>query len=212
MEFPSQLLQLAISHGVPQFINTGTYFQYAPDPLPIKETNQLLPFNEYAKTKIEFSNVLRHYSQQISIQDLTLFSPYGPRDNDKLIMYIVKNIVQGNVLELSEGFQKIDLVYVEDVAISIYKCILSDMSNAPGYTNLNIASGSPASVRDVVSLVEEITGLTGQKNWGPPSENDYPIVYGDIEKAKRLIGWGPKVNLRMGLTKTLDFVKGVLPR
>ena len=122
----------------------------------MSEDNDLLPFNEYAKTKIAFAQLLKASAADIKVMDLIIFSPYGPRDNDKLVTYVIKKAIRRDLIDLSEGLQKIDLTYVKDIACAYLKAIKYLDKGANGYTDVCIASGFPVSVRELVSLVEEV--------------------------------------------------------
>ena len=73
IDFPRKLLELAIKNNVKKFVNTSTYFQYSPHHLPLSEDNDLLPFNEYAKTKIAFAQLLKASAADIKVMDLIIF-------------------------------------------------------------------------------------------------------------------------------------------
>ena len=205
IDFPKKLLKLAIKNNVKKFVNTSTYFQYSPHNLPLSEGNDLLPFNEYAKTKIAFAQLLKASAADIKVMDLIIFSPYGPRDNDKLVTYVIKKAIGRDLIDLSEGLQKIDLTYVKDIACAYLKAIKYLDKGANGYTDVCIASGFPVSVRELVSLVEEVGNTELKKRWGDRAVKDYPVVFGDTEKAKTMLGWSAVTSLKVGLKETIDF-------
>lgn len=76
--FPTQIAQLAVSHGVKYFINTGSFFEYDFTDAPLTEQSREKAFNLYASTKLAFNSVLRYYTEQYDFRALTLrlFSPY----------------------------------------------------------------------------------------------------------------------------------------
>ena len=94
--FPVQLLELALKFDVRSFINTGTFFEYAHDSLPIHENSNEKPYNFYATTKIAFENILKSYSKNgFKSITLKLFSPYGPFDNEeKIIPLLIKHAIK----------------------------------------------------------------------------------------------------------------------
>ena len=207
VNFAKSLLTLSVENRVKKFINASSYFQYAPTPLPMTELNEHLPYNEYAKTKTIFQNFLRTWSGKINIYDFIIFSPYGPNDNDKLVMHVIKKALRNEPVILSEGLQKIDLIYVKDIAAAFLKAIRM-ASNPDGcYHDINLAGGKPLSVREIVSLIEELETATLEKKWGAPSASDYPLVFGDISKADELIGWKPTTHIKQGLTETIEHCK-----
>lgn len=205
--FPSELLVQGAKYGVSQFINTGTYFEYDCSVQPVSESANLKPFNYYAATKTAFEGILKSYSEALKISTLRLFSPYGAKDNNKLIPMLIKKGFSGEKISLSEGFQKIDPIYVDDIVSAYLRCIdLAD--NETGYDVFNIGSGQSNSIRDIVSVIEEKLGRSLSVEWGEKSLNDYECVYADTAKARKYLGWTPVYSLSQGVEKTIEYYRG----
>jgi len=209
--FPAELLELGVKAGVKAFINTGTFFEYDCSVLPVKEDALIKPFNLYARTKLAFECILQTYADQIMINTLRLFSPYGEKDNDKLIPMIIKKGLAGEKIELSEGFQKLDFIYCGDVVRAYLKALLriENLEVENEYQVFNIGSSTPMSVREVVSIIEQNLGRNLDKVWGESSSSDIPIVFADITKAKKMLGWNPEKSLDQGIKKTLAYYSKV---
>jgi len=203
--FPLQLIETGLRKNLKLFVNTGTYFEYDCTELPVRETAAIKPFNLYARTKLAFESMLESYASQISVRTFRLFSPYGEKDNKKLIPYIIQSAVNHEPLKLSEGLQKLDFVYVTDIVDAYLKVIESVNENASKYEVFNIGSGVAISVREVVSLVEQQLGESINKSWGDPSIVDYPLVVADVSKAKKLLGWSPKISMRQGIANIFEY-------
>ncbi len=94
VDLPTQICQLCATYGVRYFINTGSFFEYDFADAPITEDSREKAFNLYASTKQAFNSVLKYYTEQYDFQSLTirLFSPYGPRDNEKLISVAIRSL------------------------------------------------------------------------------------------------------------------------
>jgi len=93
--FPSEVLIQGIKHGLKHFINTGSYFEYDCSAQPVIESATLKPFNYYASTKIAFDSILKSYSKTLKASTMRLFSPYGEKDNNKLIPMLIKKALSG---------------------------------------------------------------------------------------------------------------------
>ena len=205
--FPTKLLDLAVAHGTKSFINTGTFFEYDPSILPISEANTIKTFNLYAKSKLAFEQILKSYADEgkIKASTLKIFSPYGPKDDaNKLVPFIVSKAIKNEPFNLSEGFQKLDFIYAGDIAQAFLKILLR-IDTFSAYESFNIGSGNTYSVREVVSILEELMGVALQKTWGPPSTVDNPIVIASRAKAKERLDWEPKISLRSGLQETIKY-------
>jgi nucleoside-diphosphate-sugar epimerase len=207
--FPAKLLDLATAHGVKGFINTGTFFEYDPSILPISEANPIKTFNLYAKSKLAFEQILKSYADEGKIKAVTLkiFSPFGPKDDvNKLIPFIVSKALKNEPISLSEGFQKLDFIYAGDIAQAYLKT-LTQIDTFSEYESFNIGSGNSYSVREVISLLEELMERSINKTWGSPSTVDNPVIIASRMKAKEQLYWVPQTSLRSGLKETIQYYK-----
>jgi len=205
--FPEKLIHLAIENNVKGFINTGSFFEYDCNKLPVSETNRTHPINYYAKTKLIFEKKLLSLSNKINIQTFRIFTPYGEKDNDKLIPMLIKNSIDNKVSNLSDGRQKIDLIYAQDI-VGAYLKGLKEMittSKQASYEIYNLGSGKSLSIREIVNHLERIIGKEIKVNWGEKSNFDFPIVYADISKIERKLSWSPVFTIDQGLTATINY-------
>lgn len=205
--FPLRLLDEARLNKVSLFVNTGTFFEYSAAVLPVREDSARRTFNLYAMTKIAFETTLGNYCRRYGLRAATLklFTPFGPRDNPtKLIPTLLADRKMTGPVSLSEGFQKLDFVYVRDAAEAFVACLRKWPEFPLEHELFNIAGGRPYSIREVVSLIERITHRTLYVHWGGRSVEDYDVVFADISKARRLLGWSPNYSLEEGLRETLE--------
>ncbi len=206
---PAQLMNFCNIYKVPFFINTGTFFEYDFSRLPIQEDfSANNPFNLYAQSKIAFETLLKECCGKSALKAITLkiFSPYGPYDDEKkLIPSLITKGLKKEYIPLSQGFQKLDFIYVDDI-VTAYKAAIEGINSlALKYETFNVGSGFPYSIRDVVSTLEEILGYSLDKEWGPPSEADIPVTFADTKKIADKLGWKSKYDLKSGLTETIKY-------
>lgn len=210
VSFPVELLELGVRKGVKAFFNTGTFFEYDCSHLPVTEDAEIKPFNLYAKTKLAFESVLKTYSKDIVVNTFRLFSPYGEKDNQKLIPMIIQKGLLGEEIKLSEGFQKLDFIYSADIVNAYIKALerVVESGIKSEYQVFNLGSSSALSVRDVVSVIEEKFNKRLNVSWGEASLIDIPIVYADNSKAIELLGWKPETTIQQGIENTLRYYEG----
>ncbi|MBI5680827.1 MAG: NAD(P)-dependent oxidoreductase [Methanobacterium sp.] len=207
--FPVKLLELSNEYNVNHFINTGTFFEYSNKPLPVTEENTKTPFNLYAMTKIVFESILKTYAtkKEIKATTLNLFSTYGPKDNEyKLFPQLIKAALKEEEIKLSQGFQKLDFVYVKDIASAYMQC-MNNMDSLPNYDAINIGNGFPYSIREIVSVIEEILGKPIGKIWGNPAEEEIDITFASKDKSSSILKWAPKYSLHNGLNETITYYR-----
>ena len=207
--FPADLLEIGVKYGLKGFINTGTFFEYDCTQQPINENNPIKPFNLYAQTKLDFELILKSYSEQININTFRIFSPYGERDNNKLIPMLIQKALSNQTIQLSDGMQKLDFIYALDVAnayIDALKVMLLK-ENLKSYDVYNLGSGTPISVREIVSVVEQNLGEHINVVWGNPSTVDIPIAYADLTKIKKELSWIPSYSIHEGIANTIKYYR-----
>lgn len=206
--FPTKLLDLCYEYEVRFFINTGTFFEYDIHTLPVSENEKKKAFNLYSSTKISFEEILSFYSDKVKCIALKIFSPYGEKDNEyRLIPTLIKKAIKNEEIHLSEGFQKLDFIYVKDIANAYIKAIKS-IKEIDNLESFNIGTGFPYSIREIVLLIQEILDKEISVVWGNPAQ-DIPICYADIAKAKEILKWQPLYSLREGLSRTIEYYKKV---
>ena len=136
-----------------------------------------------------------------------LYSTYSERDNENLIPTLIKNALNQNITELSDGLQKLDFIYVDDIISAYLKGIDSFKKRSSGHVTYNLGTGQPISIREVVSLLEQLIGYAIPKEWGVQSNYDIPAVYADISKTQADLNWRPNFDIHKGLQKTWEHYK-----
>lgn len=206
--FPCELIEVGLRHGVKAFVNTGTFFEVDCSSLPVTENAASQPFNFYAKTKLAFESILRGYTPALSSVTLRLFSPYGPRDNEKLIPILLRKSLADEKIELSQGLQKLDFIYVSDIVRAYLAALKYCQREENVHQVFNIGTGRPTSIREVVSILEQALQKPIVKQWGAVAVNEIPIVFADTSKARELLGWESNVSIEEGLNETLSYYRG----
>ena len=211
VKFPAELLSEGVKHGVRGFLNTGTFFEYDCSKQPICENAPSQPFNFYAKTKLDFEAILKTYAEKICINSFKIFTPFGEKDNPKLVDSIIKKSLAKEEIVLSEGLQKLDFIYVKDVVNAYINSLnrMEDIFFCPEYETFNLGSGHPLSIRDFVSIVEESLGYRINASWGGFSETDIKVAYADITKAKDLLNWQPYHGVRVGISNCIKYYRNL---
>lgn len=195
LDFPLLLLKHSIDNNVKYFINTGTSLPYLT--------------NQYSLFKNQFSECLEFFSSKITSVNVLLEHFYGPDDEDSkfvtsMIAKMKRNVID---IELTEGIQLRDFIFIEDV-ISAYLCLIDNMPNFKGFNVFPLGSGETVTVRKIVETIKEVSNSTSNLLFGkvPMRENELMCSDADISKLKKL-GWNPKYTLNEGLRLTVESYK-----
>ena len=198
--FATQLAEACARTGVKRFINTGTSWQHY-------RSNAYDPVCLYAATKQAFENILDFYADAFGMRVITLklFDTYGPDDpRPKLINLLVKAMKTGEVLGMSPGEQMLDLVQIDDVTRAFAVCAqqLLDGIASHSHERYAVSSGKPLSVRQLVALLEQISGKSINVTFGarPYREREVMLPW---QAGQQLPGWQTATNIRTDLAAML---------
>lgn len=160
------VLEAAVNTSVKWFINTGTIWQNYNSP---DGEDLYCPVNLYAATKQAFIDVAKFYSEtsNIRICTLKLCDTYGPNDTRRKIYSLLEEYAKsGEVLRMSPGEQKLDILHVDDVVHGFIR--LMNLLNSKGdlLSEYVLTSGRQVSLRELVSEYESIHAVKLNIEWG----------------------------------------------
>lgn len=211
LAFPTQLIDAAAINEVKLFVNCGSYFEYKPSLSPIDENSTRIPHNLYSASKLAFENIIDFYAGNYAIKAITLmlFAPYGERDNPtKLIPALITKSLKGETIKLSQGYQKLDFTYAKDIANAFLKTLDALNQLDRRHEFVNIATGVPHSIRDVVSVLQELSPFPINVEWGEKDMREYDSAVANVQKASRVLGWTPLFDIKEGLKSTVRYYTG----
>ncbi len=209
VRFPSQICQLCVKHGVKYFVNTGTFFEYDISDRPIREDDRKKPYNLYAASKMAFGEVLKFHAQEhdFKVVDFKLSSTFGEKDNEKLMVFLIKSLLSGAEVEMSGGEQRWNFTYVKDT-VQAYLRALENFDKIEEYESFDVGYSEAYSIREVVKKLEKIAGGKKLKvAWGakPYIKNEIFYANCDNSKIKRVLGWKPVFGIDSGLAATYRY-------
>jgi UDP-glucose 4-epimerase len=210
------LLEASRDHGISLFLNASTCAVYREKEIPLEETDPVSPQNLYALTKLQAEDACRFYSDRLGVPAATLrfFPPYGPADNERrLIPYVIRSLFAGRDVQLTTGTQRWDFVYVDDVVAALLAALRKPEKVVSAGT-MNVATGDPRSVRELVTRIHEMLGSKGNLLWGamPHRKNEVWFNSGSPEKIRSVLGWEPRYSLDEGLESTIAWFREHPPR
>ncbi len=198
------LVSLLRSKDLIHFVQIGSSDEYGSNMSPQHEDLADMPFSFYSFAKSTATRFLKMMNdlEDFPVSILRLFLVYGPgQDSNRFIPQAISDCLDGDIVKTSPGDQIRDFCYVEDIARGIVDTLLS--SNSKGQI-INLASGVPVTIKQVVNLIIKLTG-SGTTDFGflPYREGENMSLYADISKANELLNWKPLFSLEKGLKKTI---------
>ncbi len=197
LRFPLELLELAVKHEVAMYLNAGTS-------LPAET-------NAYSLTKNQFSQWMRHHASQLVAIDGKIEHFYGPgEDEARFIRFLISKFLEpAATLDLTEGEQKRDFLYISDLVSGLRILLEQGVDWRPGYYDVPVGSGQAYLLRNVVETVRKLTdNNSAHINYGavPYREHEVMESQADIRRLTEL-GWRPQVDLEAGLRQTIEYYR-----
>jgi nucleoside-diphosphate-sugar epimerase len=198
------LLEEMRRKGVKKFVLASTSSLYAGQKMPFSEDLAVnTPISPYAASKkaAEVMAYSYHYLYGIDVSVVRYFTVFGPAGRpDMSIFRFINWIDLGQPLELfGDGAQSRDFTFVEDIARGT---ILA--ARPLGFEVINLGGGqNPIALNTMIAGIEKRLGKKAQIDSKVFHKADIKETWADISKAKRLLGWEPRVSFEEGLDKTV---------
>lgn len=200
------LLHMCYERGVSKFVQASTSSLYGKDnQRPFREDAETRrPLSPYAATKgaSELLCHSYHYLHGLDVTVLRYFTVYGPAGRpDMVIFRLVQWIAEGRpVVIYGDGLQERDFTFVDDIARGTVTAL-----RPLGFEIINLGGDQPVRLVDVVRIVEGLLGRKALLDHRAPEAADIRATWADIEKARELLGWEPRVSLESGLKACVDW-------
>ena len=206
------LLESMRKHSAKKLILASTSSLYAGLEMPFSEDLPVnTPISSYAASKkaAEMLAYSHHHLYDIDVSICRYFTVYGPAGRpDMCIFRFIKWIDQEEPIELfGDGTQARDFTFVDDIARGTIAA-----SKPVGFEVFNLGGGGvPVTLLQIIEKLEALLGKKAVLNHKTFHKADIKITQADIEKAKRLLGWHPKVDLDTGLQECVDWYQHQKP-
>jgi len=201
IEATQKLLEACINTKIKKFVFSSSSSVYGDSTIPMKENSPNRPLSPYGVSKLAAEKLCYLYFKNYGVPTITLryFTVYGPRQRpDMAINKFVKKIFSDEaIIIFGDGKQTRDFTFISDI---INATILAAESK---FTNeiFNIGIGEMITVNDLIVLLEKIIGKKAKLVYKEKEKGDMNRTLADVHKAKKLLGWQPKVRIHDGLKK-----------
>lgn len=169
------------------------------------------PCSPYAAAKVSstcYSQMFRELFH-LNVVVPRIFMTYGPgqKDETKLVPYTILSLLHGEAPKLASGRRLVDWIYIDDVVEGLVRTARTSNLEEGSF---DLGSGSLVPVRTVVETISEVVGTGSIPVFGAvPDRPMEPERAADISSTERALSWKPKMLLRAGLEKTVEWYKAV---
>lgn len=208
------LLLAAKENNVRRVIYAASSSAYGDQPtLPKAETMLPEPLSPYAVAKLVGEHYCQVFTRVYGLETVSLryFNVFGPRQDPSsqysgvISRFISALLSNETPVIYGDGEQSRDFTYIDNVVEANLKA--ADRAPAVGQV-INIANGERISLNELLNVLKDVTGKTDViADYQPSRAGDVKHSLADITRARELLGFEPKVDLRTGLSLTIDWWK-----
>ncbi len=200
-------------HALPEpprrMIRAGGLAEYGTAPVPFDEDDLAMPVSAYGASQAAATLFVTALRSQLRFPIITLrfAAVYGPgRSEDFFLPSLIVHCLAGEEFSMTSGDQPWDLVYIDDAVDSLLSACVAKIQSSE---IINIGSGLKPTLREIAEAAVKKIGGDARLRIGAvaPSAGDVPKLYCKIDKARRLLGWEPRVDLDSGLDRTIAWYR-----
>jgi len=200
------LLESCRHNGIKKFVLASTssiYGENAPYPTP-ETADSSHPLQPYAASKKAAETLCHsyHFLYDIDVTVVRYFTVYGPAGRPSMSMFrFNKWISEGKTVHVfGDGTQTRGFTYVDDIS---HGTILA--TKPIGFEIINLGGHESISIIDLIKKFETAIGKPAKIEFSPAHPADMSTSWADVDKAKRLLSWSPKVSLDAGIQQVVNW-------
>ena len=204
------VLETARRHNVERFLfasSSTVYGRGAPAPF-VEDAPLGIPASPYGATKRAAEMLGFTWAQlyELPFTSLRFFNVYGPRLRPELALAVfTRKILAGEPLPLyGDGSVHRDFTHVSDICSGIVAAM-----TAPNILrqSINLGHSEPVKMIRLISLIEAVAGKKAVIDYHPARAEDMPMTCADLTKARRLLGYEPRVTIEEGVQEYVEWAK-----
>ncbi len=206
------LLKASADHGVKKviFISTGGALYGEPDVVPADEDHPVRPLSPYGTSKFCFEQYLGTFKRTFGLEFTVLryANIYGARqdffaEEGRVVAIFASRMLAGKAVVIDgDGEQARDMLHVGDAATAN----LAALERGAGGI-FHVSTGTPVTINDLYRKLALLTGYEAAPNHGPRRKGDVFRIALDNSRARRDLGWEPRIDLEEGLSLTVDYFR-----
>jgi len=178
---------------------------------PIDEDHPLQGQSPYSASKIGADKLVESYVRSFDVQAVTIrpFNTYGPGQSARAVIpTIITQALTQDVIHLGNLHAKRDFTYLSDTVNGFLKAAQLEQFNGEV---INLGSGAEISIGELADLIIEIIGrpvsIKLEQERLRPDKSEVMRLISDNSKARQFLNWQPKVDIREGLSLTIDWIR-----
>jgi UDP-glucuronate 4-epimerase len=176
--------------------------------VPFCEEDAILhSISPYAATKLCAEQLCHNYHHLFGIETVILrfFTVYGPRQRPEMAIHkFTRSIFRGEPIEMyGDGSTRRDYTFVSDIVAGI----CAAMRKRFQFEIINLGDSNTVELRYLIALIEKFSGKKAAVKILPDQPGDVPVTFANIDKARRLLDYEPRVKIEEGIERFVNWYK-----
>jgi len=205
------LLEAARLHGVKKIILASSSSVYGVNSkVPFSESDPIFrAISPYAASKLacEALGHVYHHVYGMDIVVLRFFTVYGPRQRPDLAIHKFARLINAGkpIPVFGDGSAARDYTYVTDTVQGVMACAKKEF----GFETFNLGESQTVTLSRLIELLETHLGKKAIIDPQPPQPGDVPVTFADISKARKYLGYDPKIRIEEGIPLFVEWFRGI---
>jgi len=162
-----------------------------------------------AKRFAEAMTMAYHRYHKVDTKIVRIFNTYGPRmrlrDGRVVPAFIGQALAGKSLTVFGDGSQTRSFCYVSDLIDGIFRLAMSDF-----HEPVNIGNPREMTIKKFAEEIIRFTGARSTIEYKPLPVDDPKVRQPDISRAKKILGWEPRVQFEEGITRTIEYFRNAL--
>ena len=204
------LFEAFLANNGHKFIYTGTCLEYGHKSVPVSELDALVPIGIYGATKTSSVHILSNMTTSMESGKLIVLRPAGVFGEyegiHKFVPQVIDKLSDKIPVGMTPGEQMRDYIYINDLIDAYILTAVVPLKNK--VETINIGSGKGITMKDFALMISKHIDVSNdllQFGAVPYRPDEMMYLVANIDKAKSLLGWEPKVPIEKGLEHTIKW-------
>ena len=202
------LLAAAHRAGIGRFVFASSSSVYGlakktpfTEDMPLPQT-----LSPYAATKIAGEHLCGNYAHLYGMRVVCLrfFTVYGPGQRPDLAIHkFTRAIDRGeSIPQFGDGSTRRDYTYIDDIVQGVAGALRYE---GPAFDIFNLGENQTTTLSELIAEIERALGKKAAIERLPEQQGDMPLTAADITKARKLLGYNPRTQIREGIPKFVEW-------
>lgn len=199
------LLHASVKRGVDKFIFASSNALLGSQDPPVHEENVPRPVSPYGCSKLACEGYCSAFHASYSLKTVCLrfsnvYGPYSLHKNSVIAKFLRDALLRAELTIYGDGGQTRDFIHVDDISHAIHLILEMPLTSQEVWgIPLHLGTGKETSILELATLIQKFFHKEVKISFAPERKGEIRRSYSDIRKARKILGFSPRIPLRDGV-------------